>query len=490
MPTRQEAAHLDQALRLLRAGEYRESEKTLRRLLRRNRRLVRAHDLMGQIAARRNRHEEALEHYQRCQRFAPDAARYCYLIARTLTTLGRVPEAVEWYDRTLARDPENHERVGYKALALENQGDAEAVVTLVEPFRERGAATVEMMTAYVRAKQRLKAHEAAIDAAEPYLEPEAAPDFERCALSFYVAKSQEKLGRYDEAFASYRRANEILSEPFDPRALEQSIDAMIEVFSAEAAASLPRSGSASNRPVFIVGMARSGTTLLEQIIDAHAQAGGVGEIPDIEAFGASLGKRLGESAGFPLCLPRVPASLLAEGAKAYLSRLDKLAPGTTRVVNKSLFNWFSLGLLSLLFPQAYYIDCRRDPLDTCASIYMSELLPRLHPYSTDLASIGLAYRQYERLMEHWSGVLDLKLIRVHYEDVVADLEGEARRLIDFLELPWDDACLRYHASGRTGMSISYEQVQQPIYASSIGRAERFGAHLDPLRQALAEPVRQ
>ena len=132
------------------------------------------------------------------------------------------------------------------------------------------------------------------------------------------------------------------------------------------------------------------------------------------------------------------------------------------------------------------IDCRRDPLDTCLSCYMQTLSPRKHPYASDLRNLGLVYRQYERLMCHWQGVLDLQMMTVSYEELVADQEGVSRAIVDFAGLEWDDQCLRFHESQRDVMTLSYDQVRRPIYTTSVGRHQHFEAHLGPLREALEE----
>ncbi len=486
MPTTQQTTQLSQAQRLIQAGKLADAQKLLQKLVRQNRTLVGGFELLGRIASLRRQDEQALEYYKQCRRLAPQSPRYAYYIARSLTALGRMAESLQWYDQALAGEANEREVLTWKAKVLETMGDARAALALTQPLLDADEAPALAVITHVRALQRQGEHEQAIELAEATAANETTGPPERSTLLYAAAKSRERLGRLDEAFETYGRANAVLAKPVEPAAIDRPLEAMLQVFTAQAARAFPRAGNASKRPVFIVGMPRSGTTLLEQIIDAHPQAQGVGEIPDIELIAAGLGQRLGVKQGFPAALARVTGPVLSEAAKAYLSRLQRLAPNASRVVNKSLLNWYNLGLISLLFPEAYFVDCRRDPLDTCASCYMSELDPRRYPFANDLASLGRTYRAYERLMGHWDEVLEVKILRVQYERVVADLEGEARRLIDFLDLPWDEACVRFHESGRTALTLSYDQVQQPIYASSVGRGEKFGKHLEPLRAALAE----
>ncbi len=485
MPTRQEIDQLNTAGRHYRGGDLDAAEQICRRLLRKNGKLADAHQLLGLIAVKHKRFEEAILAYERCLKLQPHNPRYAYLMGKAHVSLGRSADALEWFDRSLEHDPGNVETIGWKAWALERAGRAEEALALIEPLMQAERPDLTVVEAYVRARQRTGEHEEAVRAAQRCVQDPATSPLVRFVLFFLSAKSLEKLGRYDDAFAAYTEGNRVLAQPFRRADFATAIDAQIETFAAEALPALPRSTCRSGRPVFIAGMPRSGTTLIEQIIDAHPGASGVGEITDIEAIVTSLPKRCRSKLPYPACLRDATPRLLTDVANEYLRRLDRLGTGT-RIVNKNLFNWQHLGLISLLFPGAYIIDCRRDPVDTCTSCFMSELMPAKMPYTTNLTSLGFAYRQYERLMAHWARVLDARLLRVEYEEVVADLPTQARRIIDFLDLDWDDRCERFHESGRTAQTLSYDQVQQPIYKSSVGRAERFGAHLDPLRQALAQ----
>jgi hypothetical protein len=233
-------------------------------------------------------------------------------------------------------------------------------------------------------------------------------------------------------------------------------------------------------------MPRSGTTLVEQIIDAHPLGHGAGELTDIPVIAEGLQAELQSTEPYPECAADLEPEDVSRLAGRYLDRLRGLTRSATRVVNKSLMSYKYLGLIAVLFPAARIIHCRRDPRDICVSCYMNSILPQGLPYVTDLHNLGFAYRQYERLMEHWSKALAQPMLEVVYEAVVDDLEGEARRIIEFIGLDWDDACLQFHASGRIVRTASYEQVRQPIYRSSIGRYKRFERHLGPLLEALAE----
>ena len=176
-------------------------------------------------------------------------------------------------------------------------------------------------------------------------------------------------------------------------------------------------------------------------------------------------------------------------AGQYIAAVTRVGRRARRVVNKSLENYRHLGLIALLCPGARIIHCRRDPMDTCFSCFMGGIKPERLPWVAHLDHLGLAYRQYERLMRHWQSVLDLPVLEVVYEDVVDDLDGQVRRIIDFCGLDFDDRCLRFWESGRAVLTLSYAQVNRPIYRSAVARWRKYEQHLQPLRDALAADER-
>jgi hypothetical protein len=169
----------------------------------------------------------------------------------------------------------------------------------------------------------------------------------------------------------------------------------------------------------------------------------------------------------------------------YLRAARKHSGGAARFVDKYLSNFENLGVLSLLLPRARFIECRRNPMDACFSCFGEALHPAGHRYASNLAHLGMHYRQYERLMAHWKSVLDVPILAVQYEELIGDQETVSRQIIDFIGLPWDEQCLRYYELKREILTLSREQVDQPVYRHAVNRAERFARHLGPLKQALA-----
>jgi tetratricopeptide (TPR) repeat protein len=295
------------------------------------------------------------------------------------------------------------------------------------------------------------------------------------------AKALDRAGRFDEAFESAARANPIGEMPFDPAAYEAAIDALMRVFTREALRDFPTSGSESEVPVFIAGMPRSGTSLLDQVIDAHAQAAGVGEMKDIERFAAEVEAAWNPDLPAPDRFGQVRDRAYRNAAQAYLAMCAREAPGALRVVNKALSNDRMLGLVARLFPRTRIVHVLRDPRDVAVSCFMGGFNASNYPWTTRLEWIAAAWKQSHRLMRHWQRELDLPMLEVRYERLVTEAASEFPRVIDFLGLPWDEGCTRFHESRRTVRTLSYDQVNRPLYATSVGRwrhYERFLRGID------------
>ncbi len=470
----------------MQAGNLDEAERICRQLLKRNRKDVNALQLLGSIAMTHGAYDDAAGHYGACVRLSPVAAGLHFLHGKACSMLGRYDEAIASYDEALRIKPGDRLCAGWKAGALERTGDYQGARDVLQPFVDAGTDDAEIAELLARVEVQTGNHEAAIALAERHLQKTDIDPAHAALLSQVKGRAHEKLGQYDLSFEAFQRANEASeTRPFDADAHVRLIDDLIETFPASQLSQMARGADHSTRPVFIAGMPRSGTTLAEQIIDAHPDAHGAGEIEDLEQMAAGLQLELDSYDPYPLCLSDLAQADADRLAGRYQKRLVALGGRATRVVNKSLENYKHLGLAAVLFPGTRIIHCRRHPLDTCLSCYMGGILPSRAPFVTDLRHLGLAYRQYERIMRHWQAVLDVPILEVVYEDLVNDPEGESRRMIDFLGLDWDERCLRYYESGRTVLTLSYAQVTKPIYKTAVARYRHYEQHLEPLKTALA-----
>jgi hypothetical protein len=325
--------------------------------------------------------------------------------------------------------------------------------------------------------------------AERRLGDATVPASSRALLAFGLGKVYESRKQYEQAFAAWVQANALRRELQEPMSRERLLDRgrrLRTVFTPERFAAAAAWGSADERPVFIVGMPRSGTTLVEQIISAHPLAAGCGELPDLARIARGLSGAIGTMTGWPESATALTAPVGQAAARHYLDILERrAAPGARRITDKAPANFFYLGLVAMLFPKAHVVWCRRDPRDVAVSIY-SENFAVQQTYATRLEDIAFYYHEQERLMRHWQDVLPLPIATVNYEELVADFEPGVRRLIDALGLPFAPECLAFHQQERAVLTPSRWQVRQPLYGSSVGRWKRYEPWLGPLFQALAE----
>jgi hypothetical protein len=235
--------------------------------------------------------------------------------------------------------------------------------------------------------------------------------------------------------------------------------------------------------VFIVGMPRSGTTLVEQIIASHPRAHGAGELPHLGRVASAIGARLPGPAIDEDAVRSVTKARIEELANLYLLRLTKSSANAERVCDKAPLNGNYIGVAKLLFPKAKILYCRRNPIDTCVSIFMQKFASR-HTYSYELKSLGGYYKAFAELMDHWQRLFPESIREIRYEESVEDLEKQARGIIAFLGLEWSDSCLNFQQTERAVMTASKWQVRQPVYKTSVQRWRRYEKHLKPLIEGL------
>ena len=407
---------------------------------------------------RLGRYQEALAAWTLLVRERPNESRYRVKLGDVLQSLGRLADARLAYEEVLSHDPD----------------DAAALAALAILERARLGPEHRRRIADLLAR----------------------PDLElglRSRLDFALAKLHDAEDNYDAAFFHLHRANDgrrderaTAGERFDEDRTRMRLDRSIEIFTPDLCSRLS-SGEPSELPIFIVGMPRSGTTLTEQILASHPHVHGAGELGHMARIVQRFPTRISPSAdsSYPDCMRGADATLLHAAATDYLGRVKALAPKARRVTDKQPFNFLYLGLIAVLFPNARIIHCRRNPIDTCLSCYEQDFIGRMS-WAWDMTDLGLYYRQYDRLMVHWHKVLRPPVLEVRYEHLVADLPGEARRIVAHCGLDWDDACLRFHETERAVKTFSQTQVRRPIYASSVGKWRRYEKHLGPLIEALGD----
>lgn len=289
---------------------------------------------------------------------------------------------------------------------------------------------------------------------------------------------------YNTGNACRRAHLESKNQGFNPRNHARIAQQIYEVFQQSFFETRQGWGNATDKPVFVVGMPRSGTSLVEKILDSHPDVFGAGERPNILAMVQELKKELGGGLEFPQGIADLGPEEIASLAQEDLRSLNKMEDSAARVVDKLPINFMYLGLISLLYPGARVIHCKRDPRDTALSCYFQNFV-HSHAWSCDLAHIGVYYKNYMNVMAHWSRVLPLPILDINYEDVVQDQERKSREMIEFLGLDWDPNCLDFHVSDGAVRTASKWQVRQPIYTRSIARWRDYDDFLSPFIQEIS-----
>lgn len=395
---------------------------------------------------------------------------------------GRYADAGQRYRQVLATDPAHPMARAGLAAILEIEGRYEAGLALLEPRLGDAALPASVADTAARLYRRLGRQSEAMAlldrvAASPHGPADAA------LLDYTRGGLLEDAGDHAGAFEAFRRANARLPGGFDASGFRRTLDRLIGFFSRERLAALGGSGNDSTQPLFIVGMPRSGTSLVEQIFASHSRVLAGGERTELFAFVRALCD--GDTGRWPEVVASIGPARLAEFAGRYLS-----VPGARdalRMTDKMPANFLNLGLAALLFPKARVIWCRRDPLDTGLSCYCQNFLSEGMAFARRLEDIGLYQQGCLRAMAHWLDVLPLPIHVVDYEQLVGDFEAGARRLVAFAGLDWEAACLRPDQSERVVATASYAQVRRPVYASSVGKSRNYARELEPLRQSLAAP---
>jgi len=408
--------------------------------------------MLASLYVRVNEHERAARCYERAIALEPGNAKHHFSLAATLRFMGRLEDAERACDRAIALDPGEYEAYLIRAdLRTQHAGDNH------------------------------------IEAMEEVLAQGDAPYMGEVMLCHALAKECEDTGDFAKSFNYLKRGAALRRRhlSYDVRQDVELIESIIRHFSPERLNGPRPDGHDSLLPVFVLGMPRTGTTLVERILASHSQARSAGELPDFPRLMSELSEqRTPGSAANPEAL--VSASLgldMEQLGQKYVESLSRQANGTPRVIDKLPFNYLNLGLIHLALPRATIIQVTRDPLDTCYAVYKT-LFQRAYPFSYDLEDLGRYFVAYSKLMEHWHACMPGRIHQVSYEALVESPEAESRRLIEACGLSWEDDMRTFHDNPSPSMTASASQVRRPIYRSSVGKWRNYAAELAPLIRLL------
>jgi tetratricopeptide (TPR) repeat protein len=472
--------HLDLAAPLFALGDLAGAEQAAGEATRLEPKNAEAWSTLASIQTVRGQSGTPLRSILAATKLEPKNMSYRVRLGTILFDQGHFDHAVKNFDLILGAEPRNLDAIAGKAAVLERTGLYTVAMGLLEPVIQSAPAHPQLGTIWGTVCRRLGHQDAGIDVIVRML----GTPMNATASSMLLAELgalYDAQGQVDAAFEAYTQANQRRHGPWEPSQLEAHVDRLISTFSTEFFERAPRGADATGRPILIVGMPRSGTSLVEQILSAHPDVHGAGELEDLRASSLIAEQLLDGS--FPASLTRLDQSTVDHLGQWYLSRCHSRAPSARFVTDKMPQNFQMLGLAALTMPGVRIIHCVRDPLDTALSCYFQGFKFAL-AWSNRLDWLGAYLTQYRRLMAHWERVLPIPIHTVRYEALVANPEPEIREMLAQCGIPFDAAVLSHHRSGRQVATASYAQANKPIYTSSAGRAKRYAHHLAPITVAL------
>lgn len=434
-------------------GRLDEAETACRQAIALKSDIAQTHYNLGSVLGEQDRLAEAETAFRRAIALKPDFADAHNSLGGTLKFLGRLADARQFVERAMQLSPRNPSYL-LNLAELKRFAPDDPDFAMMEELAQN--------IAMLSLKQKIDLH-------------------------FALSKAYDDLGRSNGAIRHLLAGNALRRRQvhYDEAAVLGELERIQEVFTPELMQALRDAGEPSSVPVFIIGMPRSGTTLIEQIIASHPRVFGGGERLNLNLIATSFGALTGHASPFPDVIAQISKHELRRAGARYVEEITRLSPHATRITDKMPSNYRLAGLIHLLLPNARIIHAVRDPLDTCLSCF-SKLFANGQYQTYDLAELGRYYRHYQRVMDHWRRVLPFgRILDIRYEDIVADLEGQARRIVDHCGLEWHDRCLAFHETERPVHTASAVQVRQPIYKSATGRARRFMPFLQPLLDELS-----
>ena len=445
---------------------------------------------LGLARQEQDKTAEAIDAYQQVIRLEPDRPQGYVSVGTVKAMIGAHDEAMEQFQAALQREPSHFGALSGMGHVLKTIGSQDEAIENYRECVRQNPDHGETWWSMANLKT-FRFTDEEIEIMATRAARESLVEEQRANFFFALGKAYEDKQDYDQAFEYYARGNENRRdrESYDPVQTVDLHDRFIRTFSREFFDERRGAGCDSNAPILIVGLPRSGSTLIEQILASHPDVEGTHELPDLGRVARSVGLGREDRKAYPEAMTLLSNEELKQAGEEYLRRTERHRElGTPRFTDKLPNNFVHVGFLELALPNARVINAKRHPLDSCLGAF-KQLFARGQPFTYDQFEIAEFYIEYQRIMDHWHEVLPGRVLDVQYENVVDDLETQVRRILEYCDLPWNDACLRYYENERAVKTASSEQVRKPIYSSAKHRWRHYEKHLGPMIEVL-EPILQ
>ncbi len=462
--------------------------------------------------------DEAILYYQKVVELHPDVAETKFKLAAAYAAAERFDEAIALYQSMLQRSPADtqllellgkllysahryQELLGYcahvkqyfpnnpkpyatEAMAYARMGEWQTAQKILDALLAKHAPTYHMVMAYALIARPAGANNKVIKLTRKLLQTQAKllTADELAELHFNLGRLYDHESDFDNAFAHFQKANRYKFQGFDAGELQRFISHTTDILTRDLFERTAKPSGVAARPIFILGMPRSGTSLVEQILDCHSQVFAAGELYYINQIAQQA---VGPDGVYGVRVAGLDADDIDRYAGQYLDKINGLDSSARYVTDKMPQNFLHLGLIARLFPDARIIHCVRDPVDVCLSCYFQSF-NQGHDYSYDLDAVASYYRSYHDLMQHWKESLKLSFFTLQYENFIEQQEETTAALLTFLDLPWEEACMRHYENPRLTATSSHDQVRQPIYKRSVQRWRHYERHIGPLIEQLQD----
>ena len=442
-------------------------------------RLANAYMLAGVVC-------KAEEEARKTLNLAPNMPGLYKLLSNAMMVCTGWDEALEVVEEGLKLDPTNEGLLLQKASILEKKGkDEESFKIVKEFFAHKNAFNPQAVSLLATLCKKFNAEKEGIDLLNEVLENKGLSKGFISSTKFILAELYDNLKEYDKAFKELKEANDLVPRTYNPQKEEEYFQHLKKVFTKEFFEKAKRATIKTKKPIFIVGMPRSGTSLTEQILATHPDVYGAGELAKMGEIASSLSHWMGKNIPFPEIALELDEKTLNKAAQEYLDFIDSLSGGVfLHVTDKMPQNFLYMGLMALIFPEVKIIHCRRNPYDTCLSNYFQNFAAAGLSFAYNLEDLGHYYRLYLDIMQHWRNVLPITFYESQYEELVTNPRQKIKEILDFCELDWYEGCLEFYKTKRDVKTASYDQVRKPLYTKSVARWKRYEKHLEPLKKVL------